>query len=171
MNNKIMKISAILIVILSIALIVLFIDYFLRRNINNTSSEHPSQVSGDINKTDNNKEPTNISGDTIELNSGEYISGDETNNLIDENNSNSQKDQTSNDKTQSVMFPNTIIDVVDNNSPEPVISSNTETSNQEKQQVLDEIDSALQGLLEAVGKVPTVDESKLDASLGSEVQP
>ena len=53
---------------------------------------------------------------------------------------------------------------------EPVISSNIETSNEEKRQVLNELDSALQGLLDAVGKVPTVDEEKLDASLkGSEV--
>ena len=52
-----------------------------------------------------------------------------------------------------------------------VISSTTETSNQEKQEVLNELDKALQGLLEVVGKVPTVDETKLNASLESEVQP
>jgi hypothetical protein len=48
---------------------------------------------------------------------------------------------------------------------EPIISSDNETSNQDKQQVLSEIDDALQGLLEAVGKVPTVDEEKLNKTL------
>ena len=53
-----------------------------------------------------------------------------------------------------------------------VIVSDVETSNEEKRQVLNELDSTLQGLLEAVGKVPTVDEEKLDASLiESEVAP
>ena len=35
----------------------------------------------------------------------------------------------------------------------------------------DKIDDALKGLLDAVGKVKTVDETKLDASLESEVEP
>ena len=53
-----------------------------------------------------------------------------------------------------------------------VIVSDVETSNEEKRQVLNELDSTLQGLLEAVGKVPTVDEEKLEASLiESEVAP
>ena len=64
-----------------------------------------------------------------------------------------------------------IIDVTDNGIQEPVITSSVDTSNQEKQQVLNELDDALKGLLEVVGKVPTVDENKLDASLESEVQP
>ena len=55
---------------------------------------------------------------------------------------------------------------------EAIISSDTETSNQDKQQVLSEIDDALQGLLEAVGNVPIVDEEKLNKTLeSSEVTP
>lgn len=50
-----------------------------------------------------------------------------------------------------------------------VISSNAETSNQEKQEVLGEIDAALKGLLEAVSKVEVVDERRLDAILNSGV--
>lgn len=51
-----------------------------------------------------------------------------------------------------------------------VISSNEETSNAEKQQVLSEIDQALKGLLDVVGKVETVDEERLDATLEREVE-
>ena len=179
MNNKIMKITAILIVLLSIALIVLFVGYFLNRRIDDkvTNNNRVSQVSGDKSKVQEapheSGEKTILSGEvlpddplTIIENSGEKVSipSDETNN---ENPQDREKEHVENNTS----MPNTIIEIVDNNTPEPIISSNTETSNQEKQQVLDEIDSALQGLLEAVGKVPTVDESKLDASLESEVQP
>jgi len=51
-----------------------------------------------------------------------------------------------------------------------VIISDPETSNEEKQEVLTEIDEALKGLLEAVGKVEVVDETRLDATLNSEVE-
>ncbi len=50
-----------------------------------------------------------------------------------------------------------------------VMSSNPETSSQEKQEILSQIDEALQGLLATVSKVETVDETKLDATLNSGV--
>ena len=58
----------------------------------------------------------------------------------------------------------------DKNEGQIIISSSSETSNEEKQEVLTEIDEALKGLLEAVGKVEIVDETRLDASLKSEVE-
>ncbi len=96
------------------------------------------------------------------------------NNKTSDENKNENKNENNNSKgneDNSTQMPNTIIDVTDNNMQEPVITSDINTSNQEKQQVLNELDDALKGLLEVVGKVPTVDENKLDASLESEVQP
>ncbi len=66
---------------------------------------------------------------------------------------------------QEIESGNTPVQNNENIIVEPIIKSDNETSNQEKQQVLTEIDDALQGLLEAVGKVPTVDEDKLNQSL------
>jgi len=122
--------------------------------INNTSSKE-NENSGDsvvdvnINndeKTDSPKNQLNSSGDNININSGDTI-----------NNSGevivSEKEDTKNNNQE--------VDIV--------IVSDPQTSNQEKQEVLTEIDKALQGLLEAVGKVETVDETRLDATLDSEV--
>ena len=69
-------------------------------------------------------------------------------------------------------MPNTVIEIPSDNIPDSeniIISSELQTSNQQKQEILTEIDKALQGLLEAVGKVEVVDEERLNATLNSEV--
>lgn len=125
---------------------------------NNSESKVEDKGSKD-NK--NNKENNDKIQKEDEAPKNNQVSND---NKVENNN---VKDNTDN----STQMPNTIIDVTDNNMQEPVITSDINTSNQEKQQVLNELDDALKGLLEVVGKVPTVDENKLDASLESEVQP
>ena len=88
--------------------------------------------------------------------SGENISGE----------SNSLENETSGNNVINV--PDTIIEIP-SEGKDIVISSELQTSNQEKQEILSEIDEALQGLLEVVGKVEIVDEERLDATLDSEV--
>lgn len=68
----------------------------------------------------------------------------------------------------NISTPDIIIEIP-NESKDIVISSELQTSNQEKQEILSEIDAALQGLLEVVGKVEIVDEDRLEATLDSEV--
>lgn len=176
--NKVMKaITTIMIVILLITLIWVFLAYYRGNTLpvflsgdsnsdvsalnipnNNTSTSGNEGIIDSIIK-DNLQEidnKPNKSGDTISGDSGD-VSGD----VIDNN-------QTDNSSGETI--PNTIIDIPTEQNPEDVvISSNTETSDVDKQKVLSEIDDALQKLLETVGKVQTVDESKLDASLNSEV--
>ena len=171
----------------------------INNKVNNVSGDFRRETSGDIkdvqNDTKSEKSGENI--DTIE--SGEFI--EIISNVEDENNIITSTPKIENTykpaETPSVVKPTTTnkiedahivpeevisgetteIDVkendaLNNNPVESIISSDTETSNQDKQQVLSEIDSALQGLLEAVGNVPIVDEEKLNKTLeSSEVTP
>ena len=189
MNKKIMSIITILIILLSIVLAVVFIDYLISHRPSNVKTPYKpvSQVSGE--KTNDivpvatpsgeeKKESGEIGGEVALVPPTEVLN--ETKPLPDEKETVVKLEETEPvkeptqqvvDEKENTFIPNTIIEIGDNKTQEPIISSSTETSNQEKQEVLNELDSALQGLLEAVGKVPTVDEQKLDASLGSEVQP
>ena len=189
-KNNIMMITTIMIVLLVIALIVIFMHYLSFRE--DTVIKRP--ITTPTNKSSGEIKESNPSG---EIKIDEPISGEEVITpveVIDEikeqvNEESKDKKEDKNNKTSKdnkidannnksassgetvSQMPNTIIDVTDNGIQEPVITSSVDTSNQEKQQVLNELDDALKGLLEVVGKVPTVDENKLDASLESEVQP
>ena len=189
MNKKMMQVITILIILLSIVLAVVFFGYLLSHRPSNVKTPYKpnSQVSGEKtnevipskpSSDDKIEESGDISGDIIETlpiessNENENVQDDKvTNNKVDEKAPIKEPTPQVVEEDKNSTIPNTIIEIGDNVVQDPVISSNTETSNQEKQQVLNELDSALQGLLEAVGKVPTVDEQKLDASLESEVQP
>ena len=190
MNNKIMKITTILIIILSLLLVVMLFSYFNKRDPGEDTKNIPNiKVSGEKQSISTKKEEDVLSGEEI-LFSGEKTIIEETQpgsgeavivnsevkevteekrppkNIVVkpiENDNNNQKENIVVDTN----IPE-VVEPIESSVQESIISSSTETSNQEKQQVLDEIDNALQGLLEAVGKVPTVDEQKLDASLGSE---
>ena len=114
-------------------------------------------------------------GDT-KLNNDEINKNTQSNNTKDEDSivstdyeSGNKFESNSNRSGEDV--PDTIIEIPskENNTGKLVISSDPQTSNQEKQEILTEIDVALKGLLEAVGKVEIVDEDKLNASLDSEV--
>ncbi len=67
----------------------------------------------------------------------------------------------------------TVTDGIKEKNPETsvIISSNPNTSNAEKQQVLNEIDEALSELLLVVDSVTVVDETRLGIEEGVEVQP
>lgn len=125
-------------------------------------SNTPEKVDESIPNTslsDNEKiHDSNISGEDIENKSGD-----------NQNNNENSNPQTNNSGDS---IPDTIIEIpekLNEGAEQLVITSETQTSNQEKQEILTEIDKALQGLLEAVSKVETVDETKLDATLNSEV--
>lgn len=195
-NKNIFRITTIMIIILTLILVAIFINYLSKSgDIINMQNSNTHTSGEKAPKTNNNSSKEN----TVKEISGETTSGE----LEAESSTNEQEEQpkdsidakqeeeegNKSEPEQSVAnlqenseheaesgneLSNNIssvkIDFKDA-SQDPVITSSTETSNQEKQQVLNEIDDALQGLLEAVRKVPTVDESKLDASLESEVQP
>ena len=172
----------------------------INNKVNNVSGDFRRETSGDIkdvqNDTKSEKSGENI--DTIE--SGEFIeiisNAEDENNIINstpkiENTYKTTeipsvvvKPTTTNEIEDAHIVPEEVIsgetteidaqenNAINNNPVESIISSDTETSNQDKQQVLSEIDSALQGLLEAVGNVPIVDEEKLNKTLeSSEVTP
>lgn len=202
MGKRIIEITTVMIVLLIISLVIVFISLVntsertINNKVNNVSGDFRIETSGDIkdvqNDTKSEKSEENI--DTIE--SGEFI--EIISNVEDENNIINSTPKIENTykpaETPSVVKPTTtnkiedanvvpeeVIsgeinaeenNVINNNPVESIISSDTETSNQDKQQVLSEIDSALQGLLEAVGNVPIVDEEKLNKTLeSSEVTP
>lgn len=196
MNKVIKFVTSIMIVVLIMTLIGIFLSYYKNNeNINtivypsgdlvvshpNTSGDYFSsgskdhqgliesiiQKSGDNQKNDNhennNQEPSNQEPNDQEPN------GQEPNNSKTENPGNvNDKTQTSEDN-----MPSTVIEIPNEEDNEVdgqlLISSDPETSNQQKQEILTEIDTALQGLLEAVSKVETVDENRLNATLNSEV--
>ncbi len=172
MNNKnVRTIASVMIVLLALLLIVIFINYnnreYNRPHIMHGSGDIKIQrTSGEANDLAKNEDESGediileLSGDyDIELiesgeDSGELFSGE----IVDEVSKPEKKPAKNKPPKQS-------------SNESSIIVSRTETSNQEKQEVLNEIDDALKGLLEAVGNVKTVDETKLDASLGSEVEP
>ena len=198
MNKNIFRITTIMIVILTLILVAIFIDYFSKSEDIINRQNPNTHISGE--KT-SNREENNKNNATINSMEDGSKSGEETNaehlaeqsgeNLNNELKIDEEIITPENNKQETIKEPEENINDVKteatdsgeansistvkidfkDNTQDPVISSSTETSNQEKQQVLNELDDALQGLLEAVSKVPTVDETKLDASLESEVQP
>ena len=172
----------------------------INNKVNNVSGDFRRETSGDIEviQTATKAEMSGENIDTIE--SGEFIeiisNAEDENNIINstpkiENTYKTTeipsvvvKPTTTNEIEDAHIVPEEVIsgetteidaqenNAINNNPVESIISSDTETSNQDKQQVLSEIDSALQGLLEAVGNVPIVDEEKLNKTLeSSEVTP
>lgn len=126
----------------------------------------------------NSSEKTDSGNSQLVLNSGDNlgkpeISGETLlpekiidNNIDDEN----YIKEGSGDENSGDVLPSTIIEIPSEEEPSQIlITSDSQTSNQQKQEILTEIDKALQGLLEAVGKVEVVDEERLDATLNSEV--
>ncbi len=190
MQSTLFKITTVMIIILFLILVSMFIGYFLRDE--ETKPVVTPRASGEQVSTKAPKETKNNSG---EINIDEKLSSGEATLIVTPSvaptiNPTAKPTAKPDDKTNpkpTVKIDETIIPEnvtepqsgnteIDNKekepiAPETVITSTAETSNQEKQQVLNELDEALQGLLDVVSKVPTVDESKLDASLGSEVQP
>lgn len=184
MNKTIQTVATVMIILLLVILIWIFLSYYKQNDIIDTIS-YPSgnsnvstpgipnteYISNNEEKHDydnliesiqNMSGEKEISKENVEvLISGEQqttieISGD--NNEISENMEQNLNIKLEETKKQS------------NSTNQLVISSTSETSNEEKQEVLTEIDEALKGLLEAVGKVQIVDEKRLDASLNSEVE-
>ena len=162
MNKNVRTIASIMIVLLALLLIVIFFsynssrdrEYYRNRNVRASGDIFSKVTSGD--KIDNRIE-INESGEDI------VYSGDEK--ADDTVSGDGEPEPKKPPKKSRRDFPATP------STETTVISSHTETSNQEKQEILNEIDDALKGLLDVVGKVKTVDESKLDASLESEVEP
>lgn len=190
MNKTIQAVATIMIILLLVALIWIFLSYYRKNDTIDTISypgENSNVSTPGIPNTEyisNNTEKhdydnliesiQNMSGEK-EINKGNeetLISGELQPTI-----------ETSGDDRESIkdnvitgkinQNPNTIPEESNNQSNpsnQLVISSTSETSNEEKQEVLTEIDEALKGLLEAVGKVQIVDEKRLDASLNSEVE-
>ena len=147
--------------------------------IDNMSDEDSIQiVSGESVTTNITSGELNTKNDEMIVKNVEEFSGDDKENqkvveILDTNvDNNIAEINSSGENEKEEITVNDYETPYNTKDKEPVITSSSETSNQEKQQILNELDDALQGLLEAVGKVPTVDEEKLDASLKeSEVQP
>lgn len=193
MQSTLFKIATVMIIILFLILVSMFVGYFLRDE--DVKPIPTPRVSGEQVSTKAPKETKNKSGEKAingKSNSGEATIVDIP--VVSPSSAPTLKPTTKPEekttpkptiKAQETLAPENTENVISSQSgnteisniekeqkaPEAVITSTAETSNQEKQQVLNELDEALQGLLDVVSKVPTVDESKLDASLGSEVQP
>ena len=128
-----------------------------------------------INNGEVKQEPNIV--DKNEPNSGDSIKNEDINKQPYENeNSNSgssesiSQNNNSGDDNSGENIPDTIVEIPgEEENNQILITSDSQTSNQQKQEILTEIDKALQGLLEAVGKVEVVDEERLDATLNSEV--
>lgn len=128
-----------------------------------------------INNGEAKQEPNIV--DKNEPNSGDSIKNEDINKQpYEKENSNSgsgesnSQNNNSGDDNSGDNIPNTIVEIPGEEEPNQIlITSDSQTSNQQKQEILTEIDKALQGLLEAVGKVEVVDEERLDATLNSEV--
>ena len=163
MNKAIKTVATLMIVVLIVTLIWIFLSYY--------SGDGVIDVFG------NGDRNSNISISNIP--SGDYMVSDDTKkgdeeSLIDsimKTTGIEAHEEKSGDRTPEVI--ETPPEKNDNNVREEpnqfVISSDPQTSNKEKKEVLDEIDKALHGLLEAVGKVEIVDEARLDSTLDSEV--
>lgn len=182
MHKFIQPMATIMIVLLLVILIWVFLSYY--KGYEKIETMQP--VSGEMNvsnsnhSTDNLQKPnyenvvssiiSNLSGDKEE----DPINGKSSNHLDEK--SGDRMPRESGDSRDSrtdelSTMPNVTIELPeDKQKPNEIISSNTETSSQEKQEVLTEIDEALKGLLEAVGKVEIVDETRLDATLRQEVE-
>lgn len=197
MNKIIKALTTLMIIVLLVVLIWVYLSYYRGNtssvlnnedyNSNVSALNIPNNVSvesGEGLVASIIKENTDKMGSSNVSTSGEdtsiYSNENETRVDNNENKSNdnqgevSKEDETNNqniNNNSGERMPNTIIDIP-NATQEPndiMISSSTETSDSEKQKVLNEIDTALQNLLETVGKVQTVDEERLNATLSSEV--
>lgn len=178
MSNIVKGVASAMIVILIVLLLWIFFAYYRNSafidtgafpdegldasTLNIPSGEYISEE-----KNIGNGLVESIIGEKENISSSEHISGEVKNNSGDIEN---EPQENIVDNT-----PDTIIEIPSKDNEEKtsneqiLISSDLQTSNQEKQEILSEIDEALQGLLEAVGKVNTVDETRLDATLDSEV--
>lgn len=186
--NKIVKaVASFMIVILIIALVYILISYYEKNEIINTNVSTLMIPSGEYMINEKHTGNESLIESIIKGSSGNsnnesskdnnlYKSGDtlneETPYTSGENMGNEQSyesNQTQHNSGDNI--PNVIVEVTEpkDSSNQLVITSDSETSNQEKQQILTEIDEALKGLLEAVGKVETVDEERLNTTLDSEV--
>ncbi len=195
MNNKILMITTTMIFITIVVLLCIFFSYLTSRDIANSRPSSNLHVSGETSISGDKKVKDEIKPEDAD--SGDLPVIDEPLQEVDSNKSIDEPSITNNENPQeNVEVENNQAEIKDENKSdtieqkdnkpvniekpikedpkiqEPIISSSTDTSNEEKRQVLNELDTALQGLLEAVGNVPTVDEDKLNASLTeSEVAP
>lgn len=182
MNKAIKAIATLMIVILIVVLIGIFLSYYSGNGIINTFMLESGNTNISTSNIPSGDYMSNNERDNIKNNEGliDSIIKDSTENKENPGDNQMQGSTGSNDESKNSgdvdnsgdTFPNTVIEIPNDVREEPsqfVISSNSQTSNQEKQEVLDEIDKALQGLLEAVGKVEIVDETRLEATLNSEV--
>lgn len=146
MNKTFQTITSILIILLLFLLMWVFISYY-------TSPVEPKEVSFNVN--------TNIPSPGIQVPANP--------DLIDQSLPHESLTK-ADEKNQSTP---TVTDIIKETEPESkvIISSNSETSNAEKQQVLNEIDEALSELLLVVDSVTVVDETRLGIDEGVEVQP
>lgn len=153
MQKFIQPIATIMIVLLLVVLVWIFLGYYKGyENVETMQgvSSGDIYVSNSNSQGNENKERENIVSSIISTPSGD--------------------NQAENNNGQNTMPNVTIYLPEDSQKPTEIISSNTETSSQEKQEVLSEIDEALKDLLEAVGKVEIVDEARLDATLEQGVE-
>lgn len=132
----------------------------LIESIINNSPEYTESGSKEIYSNSEDKVISDDIGNDIK-------SGDE--NVSGEINNNIQNNNTPAENKSGEKLPNAIIEIPEDEANQILITSDSQTSNQQKQEILTEIDKALQGLLEAVGKVEVVDEERLNATLNSEV--
>lgn len=186
MNKTIQAVASVMIILLLVALIWIFLSYYGQNDVIDTisySSGNSDVSTPGIPNTEyisNSEEKydydnliesiQNMSGEKETTNNEEIkepvISGEQLPGI---------KSSGDNEEILENIVQNPRPQIKDSeNQREPnnqgIISSTSETSNEEKQEVLTEIDEALKGLLEAVGKVEIVDEKRLDASLNSEVE-
>ncbi len=178
MNKKIMTITTVMLIVLIFVLIIIYLAYVKNEPTDITTKNN---ISGE---TTTVVEPTSTPLISISDISGEgednsIIEVSETPEpspvIVTEKPIKTTKTPSATQNSKVIEPPSVVFEESgetieksepeDNNIVDSFIISDNETSNQDKQQVLTEIDDALQGLLEAVGKVPTVDEEKLNKTL------
>ena len=165
MQKFIQPIATIMIVLLLVVLVWIFLGYYKGyENVETMQgvSSGDIYVSNSNSQGNENKERENIVSSIISTPSGD--------NQAENNNGQNSNSNSSENNGQNTIPNVTIYLPEDSQKPTEIISSNTETSSQEKQEVLSEIDEALKDLLEAVGKVEIVDEARLDATLEQGVE-
>lgn len=181
MNKMLQAITTVMIILLLVILIWIFISYYKDADtINtiaslsgNTSVSTPGIPNKDYMSEGKKQYDYDNLIESIQSMSGEGSKKNETS-IKNENELSGESNSEENIYESGNKMIENIDDQIENQDERPdnqlVIVSDPETSNEEKQEVLTEIDEALKGLLEAVGKVEIVDETRLDASLNSEVE-
>ena len=157
MNKKFQLITSILIVLLVVLLVWIFISYYKESSmpIEPVYDNTPVNIE---NFANNNENETKIIPEKQTENDNEIENNNENNNVVD--NTQNEENKQEKPKNNQATSGNGII-----------MTSNTTTSNAEKQKVLTEIDNALNELLIVVDIVKTVDEERLGLDIGNEVQP